>query len=59
MKRRSLLTLAGLGLLAPGALSACSSDSANTSQPSGSGATVLDVLRVHTPTVNQDRKSVV
>ncbi|WP_454932098.1 ABC transporter substrate-binding protein [Actinomyces oricola] len=50
MKRRSLLTLAGLGLLAPGALSACSSDSANTSQPSGSGATVLDVLRVHTPT---------
>ena len=46
MKRRSLLTLAGLGLLAPAALPACSSRTGSK----GSGGTVLDVLRVHTPT---------
>ena len=55
MKRRSLLALAGLGLLTPGALAACSSDSpsgSGSADPSteASGAKVLDVLRVHTPT---------
>ena len=55
MKRRSLLALAGLGLLTPGALAACSSGSpsgSGSADPSteASGAKVLDVLRVHTPT---------
>ena len=49
MKRRSLLTLAGLGLLAPAALTACSSKT-DSRGSSGSGSQVLDVLRVHTPT---------
>lgn len=51
MKRRSLLTLAGLGLLTPAALAACSSTGSKDAAGSGSdGSQVLDVLRVHTPT---------
>ena len=48
MKRRSLLALAGLGLLTPAALAACSRTDPQGS--TGSGGMVLDVLRVHTPT---------
>ena len=54
IKRRSLLCLAGIGLLTPAVLTACSSKgapaAAGSAGPSGTGAGPLDVLRVHTPT---------
>jgi len=54
IKRRSLLSLAGIGLLTPAVLTACSSKgapaAAGSAGPSGTGAGPLDVLRVHTPT---------
>ena len=54
MKRRSLLSLAGIGLLTPAVLTACSSKgapaAAGSAGASGTGAGPLDVLRVHTPT---------
>ena len=49
MKRRSLLALAGLGLLTPAALAACSSTT-DSKDSSGSGSALPDALRVHTPT---------
>lgn len=48
IRRRSLMTLAGLGLLSPTILSACSSRSGKAS-PSGTGGHI-DTLRVHVPT---------
>ena len=54
IKRRSLLSLAGIGLLTPAVLTACSSKgapaAAGSAGASGTGAGPLDVLRVHTPT---------
>ena len=57
MKRRSLFTAAGLGLLAPAALSACgqqqpSNPASATSSSDGpsTGGQVLETLRVHVPT---------
>jgi len=49
VKRRSLLALAGLGLLTPAALAACSSTT-DSKDSSGSGSALPDALRVHTPT---------
>ena len=48
IRRRSLMTLAGLGLLSPTILSACSSRSGKASS-SGTGGHI-DTLRVHVPT---------
>ena len=48
IRRRSLMTLAGLGLLLPTILSACSSRSGKASS-SGTGGHI-DTLRVHVPT---------
>lgn len=48
MKRRSLFTLAGLGLLGAG-LAGCSQQSTSSPSPSGS-ASKLETLRVHVPT---------
>ena len=53
MKRRSLFTLAGLGMLGTAGLAACSQQSnsgtSNSEQPSGSPSK-LETLRVHVPT---------
>ena len=48
IRRRSLITLAGLGALSPAILSACSSRSGKASS-SGTGGHI-DTLRVHVPT---------
>lgn len=53
MRRRSLLTLAGLGLISPSLLAACAieeSKDSSTPAAAGSGGQVLETLRVHVPT---------